>query len=137
MLIGRVVFGLGGECMCVASSAVVSQWFRGKELSFAFGLKLSVARLGSVAQGFVVPVIAQNKDLGAAFMFGFYVCVFALIMAVFLVIMDRYADKKDGDSAKINEDDKFRFADLKKFGMSFWLITASCVFVYMSIFPYE
>jgi len=96
MIIGRVVFGLGGECMTVAQSAVVSQWFKGKELSFAFGINLSIARLGSVANGFVVPAVAKDGDLGKAFMVGFYICLFSLLMAFCLVAVDRYADKKDG-----------------------------------------
>ena len=37
MLLGRVVFGLGGECLCVAQSTVVSSWFGEKELAFALG----------------------------------------------------------------------------------------------------
>ena len=33
MLLGRVVFGLGGENLTVAQSAVLAQWFVGKEVS--------------------------------------------------------------------------------------------------------
>jgi MFS family permease len=47
-LMGRVIFGLGGESMSVAQSAFVSIWFKGKELAFAFGVNISIARLGSV-----------------------------------------------------------------------------------------
>lgn len=55
MLAGRVVFGMGGESMQVAQSSIISVWFKGKELAFALGLNLSVARLGSVINGIVVP----------------------------------------------------------------------------------
>ena len=30
MLAGRVVFGLGGACMSVGQSAIISNWFKGK-----------------------------------------------------------------------------------------------------------
>ena len=70
-------------------------------------------------------------------MLGFYICIFAFVTAICLVVLDRYADLKDGVSATISEENKFRWADIKRFGTSYWLITASCVFVYMSIFPYE
>lgn len=33
MLLGRVIFGLGGENLTVAQSAVLAQWFVGKEVS--------------------------------------------------------------------------------------------------------
>jgi len=55
MLAGRVVFGLGGESMSVAQSAIVSKWFKGKELAMALGLNISISRLGSVVNGIVIP----------------------------------------------------------------------------------
>lgn len=135
-LVGRFIFGLGGECMTVAQSTIVSQWFKGKELAFAFGLNLSVSRLGSTFNGLIEPPLAQNSGLGAAVFVGFGVCCFSLLAAIGLVTMDTIADKKDGTSAQLSEDDKFKWSDIKSFKLPFWLITASCVFVYMSIFPY-
>ena len=57
MIAGRVIFGMGGESMSVAQSSIISVWFKGKELAFALGLNLSVARLGSVVNGDVVPAV--------------------------------------------------------------------------------
>lgn len=47
MAAGRLIFGLGAESMIVAITTVIAQWFKGKQLSFAFGLNLTLARLGS------------------------------------------------------------------------------------------
>lgn len=55
MLIGRVVFGLGGESMSVSQSAIVTVWFKGKELAFALGANISISRLGSVINANTVP----------------------------------------------------------------------------------
>ena len=49
MALGRLVFGLGAESMIVAVTAALGQWFKGKQLGFAFGLNLSIARAGSYA----------------------------------------------------------------------------------------
>ena len=49
MAAGRLVFGLGAESLIVTITTVIAKWFKGKELSFAFGLNLTVARLGSFA----------------------------------------------------------------------------------------
>ena len=49
MIAGRTVLGLGAESMIVAVTTVLAKWFKGKELSFAFGLNLTIARLASVA----------------------------------------------------------------------------------------
>lgn len=48
MIAGRAVLGLGGESLVVACTTVVAKWFKGKELSFAFGMKITIARLASV-----------------------------------------------------------------------------------------
>jgi MFS family permease len=37
LIIGRVVYGIGGENMSVVQSAIVSKWFAGKEMAFALG----------------------------------------------------------------------------------------------------
>ena len=47
MAAGRLVFGLGAESMIVAITTVIARWFKGRQLAFAFGLNLTVARLGS------------------------------------------------------------------------------------------
>src|SRR5712692_4272948 len=49
MIAGRTVLGLGGESIVVAVTTVLAKWFKGKELSFAFGINLTIARLASVA----------------------------------------------------------------------------------------
>lgn len=78
---------LGGESMSVAQSAIVSKWFKGKELSMALGLNISVSRLGSVINGFVVPQIYNDKhpdNLGIALLVGFFICCFSLLCAFLL-----------------------------------------------------
>src|SRR5438309_9160587 len=45
MVAGRTVLGLGAESMIVAVTTALAKWFRRKELSFAFGVNLTIARL--------------------------------------------------------------------------------------------
>ncbi|MBV9913443.1 MAG: MFS transporter, partial [Sinobacteraceae bacterium] len=49
MIAGRALLGLGGESLVVAATTVIARWFKGKELAFAFGIKVTLARLASVA----------------------------------------------------------------------------------------
>src|ERR1700690_527681 len=49
MIAGRTVLGLGAESMIGAVTSGLAKWFKGKELSFAFGINLTIARLASVA----------------------------------------------------------------------------------------
>ena len=137
MMCGRFVFGLGGESMTVAQSAIVSSWFQGKELAFAFGINLSVARIGSSINGPVETALADSYSVGFALMVGFGICCFSLVMAFCLVWVDAWAAKKDNVQVTLTEDDKFKFKDLKQFNrLPFWLVTMSCVIIYMVIFPY-
>src|ERR1700680_3197200 len=49
MAAGRLIFGMGAESLNVAVTAALARWFKGKELSFAFGINLTICRLGSFA----------------------------------------------------------------------------------------
>jgi len=138
MLVGRFVFGLGGECMSVSQSAIISQWFKGKELSFALGLNLTVSRLASVFGGILIPTFIKNDGglINSTMIFGFGLCIFSLFAGIFLVIIDKYADKKDKRDLSLAAEDKFQFKDIVEFKLPFWLVSCSCVFVYMSVFPF-
>jgi len=58
MLLGRVVFGLGGESLNTTQYAIIVQWFSSNEIGFAMGLCLSLARLGNVFNDIISPIIA-------------------------------------------------------------------------------
>lgn len=76
LLLGRLVFGLGGESLNVAISALLADWFQGRELAFAFGLNLSIPRMGSVLNNIVSPRLALSVGLAAAAWAGTLLCVF-------------------------------------------------------------
>lgn len=144
MLIGRLVFGLGGECMSVSQSAIISQWFKGKELSFAFGITLCVARVGSYINGIALPAIAAKfpdtepvKQVAYGLFLGFGVCLISWVMALCLAAIDRWADKVEGkEGIQLTEEEKFHWRDVANFKRPYWLLVASCVLVYCVIFPY-
>merc|ERR1711988_509018 len=102
MIAGRVVFGVGGESMQVAQSSIISVWFKGKELAFALGLNLSIARLGSVVNGIIVPQVYDQAGLGTALGVGFIICLFSLLNAFGMSVLDKRADTKNKED-KQNE----------------------------------
>jgi len=70
-------------------------------------------------------------------MIGAVVCGFSLVIAVCLVIIDKYADKVDGSAAgQLSDEDKFKFKDLLKLSGKFWMISASCILIYCTVFPF-
>ena len=94
MLAGRIIFGCGGECMGVAQSAIVSVWFKGKELAFALGIQMTISRLGSVINADVLPQIYDDYGIGFAFFVGFLVCLFSLGNAFGLVYIDKVNERR-------------------------------------------
>ena len=86
ILFGRVLFGVGGESLCVAISALLQQAFAGAEVGLAMGLNLSVSRLGSVVNNVVSPYLAfTSAGVVAPFLFGAGLCVLSLLSALTLV----------------------------------------------------
>lgn len=137
MLVARVLLGLGSELLIVAVTCALAKWFRGKELGFAFGINLTIARLGSVA--------ADNSPTWAADAYATWqgplvVAAFIGILCVACPIayglLEKYAAGK-WDLGKASETDKFVLSDLFKFGWSFWLVVLLCVTFYSAIFPFR
>jgi MFS family permease len=137
MAAGRLVFGLGAESLIVAVTTAIAKWFKGKELSFAFGMNLTIARLGSFA--------ALNSPSWAS---GYYehfrgpllisvvfgvVCV---IGALVYWILESSAEKKY-QIGTAGETDKVQWKDMFKFGKSYWYIVALCITFYSGIFPFQ
>ena len=89
MFVGRVVFGFGGESISVANSAILAEYFIGKELAFAFGLGLSIARLGSVINNVVSPGLDQGVSLTFAFWFGTILCAGSLFCTLCIWSIDK------------------------------------------------
>jgi len=136
MAVGRLVFGMGAESLIVAVTAALARWFKGKELSFAFGINLTICRLGSFA--------ALNSPTWARaayanwrwpFLISFGVSSLCVIGAVIYWIMEVHAEKVYS-LGKVSTD-KVVFSDLFKFGVSYWYIVALCVTFYSAIFPFQ
>jgi MFS family permease len=139
MAAGRLVFGLGAESLIVAVTCAVARWFKGKELSFAFGMNLTIARLGSFA--------ALNSPTWAGW-FGAYerwqwpllisvaFGVFCVVGALVYWVMEDKASRAY-QIGEAGDTDKVVFSDLLKFNKSFWLVVLMCVTFYSAIFPFQ
>ena len=137
MLAGRVLLGLGAEPLIVAITTALAKWFKGKELSFAFGINLTIARLGSVA--------ADNSPRWAkAFYTGWQeplmvaavISLFCVLGGVIYFVLESYSEKHH-TLGKASEPDKFVLGDFFKFNSSFWFIVALCVTFYSAVFPFR
>lgn len=137
MAAGRLIFGLGAESMIVAITTIIARWFKGKELSFAFGLNLTVARLGSFL---ALNSPSWGKSFYTDWQTPLWISVFAGVSAVVFIliyfVLDLAATKKF-KMPKDGEQDKIVLKELFNFGKSFWFITAICVTFYSAMFPFQ
>ncbi len=134
---GRFLLGVGAEPLIVAVTTAIAKWFKGKELSFAFGLNLTIARLGSVAADnsptWARPFYATWQGplrvgavLGAT-------CIVAGVLYLWLEnrTARRYALGQAGGT------DRLVLRDLFTFGKSYWYVVALCLAFYSAIFPFR
>jgi MFS family permease len=137
MASGRLIFGIGAESLIVAVTTAVAQWFRGKDLSFAYGVNLTIARLGSFAalnspswgrslyQSWQKPLLI-SAVIGMSCIAG----------ALLYWVLDSQAAKRYG-LGKEAETDKIVFRDIYRFSASYWYIVALCITFYSAIFPFQ
>lgn len=94
--------------------------------------------MASVVGGWITPALIKGDDglINSTMIFGFGLCIVSFFCGLGLVLVDSYADKKDKKVLVLTDEDKFKFKDILEFKLPFWLVSASCVFVYMSIFPF-
>ena len=135
-LLGRGIFGCGGESQNVAQSAIVSSWFSGKELSMALGMNVSISRLGSVLNDNLEPSLdTWTGSVVFGLWVGFGLCVASLVCGMFLGAIDKKRDRLLGikDKKTLPESDKMKLSDIKTFGFSFWMVCINCYVVYTDV----
>ena len=167
MIAGRTVLGLGAESMIVAVTTVLAKWFKGKELSFAFGINLLIARVASVAADnsptWANRVFYPNGPGGEPSWQGpLLIAVGAGVLAVFCSgiywVLEsraegRYELGKAGSIDKLEFGLSFRIRGLPlrqsgakvwqalkeffRFNPSYWFVVGLCFTFYSAIFPFR
>jgi MFS family permease len=94
MLLGRMVYGLGGESLYVACATILSDWFCGQELALAFGLAMSLCKLGSVFNNWISPVVANTWTTPSALWVGLSVNGTGLLLTIVILCFDRRCKTK-------------------------------------------
>ncbi len=133
---GRLIFGAGSESLIVVQSAIISRWFKGKEMALAFGIALTISRVGTLFSFNTEELIAQyfgsyRTALWAAAGF----CLFSLLCNLVFNVMDRHGERLLS-LPQPEGSDKIVFSDIRKFNSSYWYVVLLCVTFYSAIFPF-
>ena len=146
MIAGRVLLGLGGESLVVAATTVIAKWFRGKELALAFGIKVMIARLASVAAdnsaGWASGVFYPHGAQGAPNWQGPLLLavgsgLIAVVCAGIYWMLERGASEPYAPVKKSAQQGKLSLRESVRFNPSYWYIVGVCLCFYSAIFPFR
>lgn len=145
MVGSRAVLGLGAESMIVTVTTVLAKWFKGKELSFAFGINLTIARLASVAADnsptWAHSAFFPNGAGGTPSWRGpLLIAVGAGVMSVVTSLIYwglETAAEKRYELGKRGDIDKLEFSQILRFNRSYWYVVGLCFTFYSAIFPFR
>ena len=149
--IGCMVFGLGSEIAGVAVTRSIAKWFKGRNVAFAMGAQVAVARLGTAAAFILSPVLVAQKAPGEIYtlaetsrpaVFGLCLILLGVLLWGVFVAMDARFDRQNGIASgrgKVKEEDKFKFSDILKVltNPRFLMIALLCVFFYCCIISFK
>lgn len=97
---GCAMFGLGSEIAGVTVNRAIAKWFKGREIAFAMGLQLALARLGTAVALIVVPRIVEldgyipYSETSKPAVVGMVLLLGALVLWGLFVAMDYGADRR-------------------------------------------
>ena len=145
MIAGRTVLGLGAESMIVAVTTALAKWFKGKELSFAFGINLTIARFASVAadnsptwasRAFYPQGPTGEPSWQRPLLIAVGAGLLAVITSLIYWALEAHAEKKY-ELGKAGQTDKLEFGQIFRFDASYWLVVGLCFTFYSAIFPFR
>jgi MFS family permease len=145
MIAGRTVLGLGAESMIVAATTVLAKWFKGKELSFAFGINLTISRLASVAadnsptwanRAFYPQGPNGEPSWQGPLLIAVGAGVLAVVGSIVYWILETRAEGRY-ELGKAGSIDKLEFGQIFRFNPSYWFVVGLCFTFYSAIFPFR
>ena len=147
---GCMLFGLGSEIAGVGVTRSIAKWFKGRNMAFAMGLQLAIARLGTALALILSPMLVKAKAEGEIYtlletakpaFFGLALLLLGTVLWAVFVMMDARFDAQNGltDRKERKEEDKFKFSDIFKVlsNKHFIMSALLCVFFYCSIISFK
>lgn len=148
---GCMVFGLGSEIAGVAVTRSIAKWFKGRNVAFAMGAQVAVARLGTAAAFILSPILVAQKAPGEVYTLaetsrpaalGLALILLGVLLWGVFVAMDARFDRERGVSGSrgsVREEDKFKFSDILRLltNPRFVMISLLCVFFYCCIISFK
>ncbi len=145
MMVARFLLGIGGEIAFITTDAFAAHWFKGKEVSIAFGVIGAFCRLGGAGGLYVNNALYSSVDfvqdrylrLGVTLLFTVCLLVVATLLSLVLALMDKRAEKcLTAESKQRAGTSKFSAKQILSFDGNFWIMSTMCILYFSTIFPF-
>lgn len=138
MVFGFFLFGLGAETSIVVITKIVVKWFKGKELAFALGTNIAIARIGTALALLFSASMANSNPWNKSIWLGAILLCVGLLAYLIYNVFDVKIDKEIKEDTTISPEEEFKISDIGKIIKipAFIYITLLCVTFYSAVFPF-
>jgi MFS family permease len=137
MVLGRVIFGFGGESIQVAQGVLLCRWFKSGGLGFAMSMVFSCSRAGTMLNDIISPYIAANHGgVVSSFWFAFLVYCGGMMCNLLVTCLD-YRGEIQGIVKTPVKKESPKLQDVLKFHRIFWLLVVMLVVVVGMVAPFN
>ncbi|EAR84148.2 MFS transporter (macronuclear) [Tetrahymena thermophila SB210] len=141
LVIGKTIFAIANAGLGVSHGCIAGKWFTSKGLGVAFTLSSFFCKIASSSSGILFPQLYDiNNNLMAPLSLGLAFCLICLVLSVVIFVVDKNAEKQQNlqlQEGQVIEKYKFKFSDLKKFGVVFWMFVIQCPLMFGAFYAFE
>ena len=119
----------------MAQSAIVARWFTGKELALAFGITLTISRLGTLFSFNTEALLAERMGFRGALWVAAALCLASLVCNWIYNLLDKHAEPLI-HLPKAGSGDKIAWATCGASARPIGTPSCICVSFYSAIFPF-
>lgn len=94
MILGRFIYGLGGDSLIVAQFAYASEYFDKDEMGLVSGIINTFVGISESANLYFNPILVQHFELMAAFHFTLFLCILSLLARFILMYLEGRSQNK-------------------------------------------
>ena len=136
-IVGRFVFGLGGESLTVAQNAIVARWFKSHSLATAFAICVSFSRVGSATNFIIERPIVSQWGFPVALWTSAVFCAVSALAGVLLWFLDRRGERvRAVEKADLSGDDVALGKVTEVLQIDHILLYLICVAFYVAVFVF-
>ena len=149
VVLGRTLFGIGGENAIIAQASIAEKWFSGKFLSLALGLNNMISLLANTFGNYFTPYLFEKeRSFGfTLFMNGVLTVIAWCFAVVYYLIETKYNHLAEGEGEENKEEDeeennmdhvvvRFGFSHINELPPLFWYVTLAFTFISNSYYNF-